>query len=112
MAGKTADATQFLLRLPKPLHRQMTQRAKRNNHSLNTEIVNQLEGHTAAIMKDAVKIAQPLLDGAVDRAAEAAGYTAAECVLAFIREVVPSPSEADLARGLAAVERLLATAHR
>jgi hypothetical protein len=43
VADKTADARQFLLRLPKPLHKRLLAQAKRNNHSLNTEIVNQLQ---------------------------------------------------------------------
>jgi HicB-like protein involved in pilus formation len=40
---KTADAIKLVLRLSKGLHRQLVQRAKRNNVSLNTEIINELE---------------------------------------------------------------------
>jgi non-canonical (house-cleaning) NTP pyrophosphatase len=43
-ADKTADAIKLNLRLPKPLHKRLKQQARRNNVSLNTEIVNQLEG--------------------------------------------------------------------
>jgi Arc-like DNA binding dprotein len=46
-ANKTTDAVKLVLRLPKSLHRRLTQQAKRNNHSLNSEIVNQLQGHHA-----------------------------------------------------------------
>jgi hypothetical protein len=42
---KTADAIKLVLRLSKGLHRQLVQRAKRNNVSLNTEIINELEVH-------------------------------------------------------------------
>ena len=42
MANKTADAIKLNLRLPKPLHKRLKQQARRNNVSLNTEIVNQL----------------------------------------------------------------------
>src|SRR5262249_31886364 len=48
MASKTADAVKLVLRLPKPLHKQLRQRAKLNDVSLNTEIVNQLAGAEAA----------------------------------------------------------------
>jgi HicB-like protein involved in pilus formation len=74
MADKTADAHQFLLRLPKPLHRRLVAQAKRNNVSLNTEIVNQLEGHEAEQVQQITDIMQPLLDEAVrTSAATAAG---------------------------------------
>jgi hypothetical protein len=51
MASKTADAFKFVLRLPKPLHKRLKQQARRNNVSLNTEIVSQLEGHEAATLQ-------------------------------------------------------------
>jgi hypothetical protein len=44
-APKTADAVKLVLRLPKGLHRQLVQRAKQNNVSLNTEILNELEAY-------------------------------------------------------------------
>ena len=42
MASKTADVIKLVLRLPKPLHKRLKQLARRNNVSLNTELVNQL----------------------------------------------------------------------
>jgi HicB family len=44
-APKTVDAVKLVLRLSKGLHRQLVRRAKRNNVSLNTEIINELEAH-------------------------------------------------------------------
>jgi hypothetical protein len=38
------DVVKLNLRLPKALHRKLSQAAKANNVSLNTEIINQLEG--------------------------------------------------------------------
>jgi hypothetical protein len=40
----TDDVVKLNLRLPKALHRKLRQAAKANNVSLNTEIINQLEG--------------------------------------------------------------------
>jgi len=65
MASKTADAIKLVLRLPKPLHKRLRQQANRNNVSLNTEIVNQLEGYEATTVKRMTDIMQPLLDEAV-----------------------------------------------
>src|SRR6266545_2553528 len=45
VASKTTDAAKLVLRLPKHLHKQLKQRARRNGVSLNTEIVNELERH-------------------------------------------------------------------
>lgn len=45
------DMAKFLLRLPKGLHKRLVQQAKRNNVSLNTEIINLLEGRGAADME-------------------------------------------------------------
>jgi hypothetical protein len=67
--NKTADAHQFLLRLPKPLHRRLAAQAKRNNVSLNTEIVNQLEGYETDTIRRATEIMHPLLTEAVHAAA-------------------------------------------
>ena len=61
-ADKTADAIKLNLRLPKALHRKLVQQAKRNNVSLNTEIVNQLEGYEASVIKRVVERIQPILD--------------------------------------------------
>ena len=60
-----ADTTSLHLRLPKRLYKRLQQQARRNNVSLNTEIVNQLEGHEAATIKRTAEIVQPLLDKAV-----------------------------------------------
>jgi uncharacterized membrane protein YheB (UPF0754 family) len=49
--SKTADAVKLVLRLPKSLHKRLRQQAARNNVSLNTEIVTQLEGAEAAAEK-------------------------------------------------------------
>jgi len=46
-----ADTTSLHLRLPKRLYKKLQQQARRNNVSLNTEIVNQLEGHEAATIE-------------------------------------------------------------
>ena len=43
----TGDVVKLNLRLPKALHRKLHQAAKANNVSLNTEIINQLEGRSS-----------------------------------------------------------------
>jgi hypothetical protein len=43
----TVDVVKLNLRLPKALHRKLRQAANANNVSLNTEIVNQLEGRSS-----------------------------------------------------------------
>jgi len=43
-----ADTTSLHLRLPKRLYKRLQQQARRNNVSLNTEIVNQLQGRELA----------------------------------------------------------------
>jgi hypothetical protein len=55
MADKTADAIKLNLRLPKPLHKRLKQQSRRNNVSLNTEIINQLEGRQSATIKEAIE---------------------------------------------------------
>jgi hypothetical protein len=48
MSEKSAvDVVKLNLRLPKALHRKLRQAAKSNNVSLNTEIINQLEGRSS-----------------------------------------------------------------
>jgi hypothetical protein len=42
MADKRAKAIKLNVRMPPALHKRLKQQAKRNNVSLNTEIVNQL----------------------------------------------------------------------
>jgi hypothetical protein len=54
-----ADApamVQLHLRLPKKLHKRLMQRAKRNNTSLNTEIINQLEAALTGATDDRVPL--------------------------------------------------------
>ena len=46
-AKNTDDVVKLNLRLPKALHRKLHQAAKANNVSLNTEIINQLEGRSS-----------------------------------------------------------------
>src|SRR5262245_18858648 len=72
MASKTADAIKLVLRLPKPLHKRLTQQARRNNVSLNTEIINQLEGHEAATVERAREIIKPMIEEATRKATEKA----------------------------------------
>jgi HicB family len=73
-ANKTADAIKLNLRLPKSLHRHLRQEARRNNVSLNTEIVNELERERKlaiprTIAANAVKILEDRLeDQSIDRA--------------------------------------------
>ena len=50
--NRTTDAVKLNLRLPKSLHRQLVQQATRRNVSLNTEIVEQLQGSRARSYKD------------------------------------------------------------
>ena len=45
-AKNTDDVVKLNLRLPKALHRKLRQAAQANNVSLNTEIINQLEGRS------------------------------------------------------------------
>jgi hypothetical protein len=59
---KTADAIKLNLRLPKALHKQLKQQARRNNVSLNTEIVNQLQGYEAATAKRILETAEPFME--------------------------------------------------
>jgi hypothetical protein len=72
MADKTSDAIKLNLRLPKQLHKRLKQQAKRNNVSLNTEIVNQLEGHEAASIARTAEWLKPALDDAIKEAIELA----------------------------------------
>jgi predicted CopG family antitoxin len=65
-ADKTTDAVKLNLRLPKRLHRQLVQQARRNNVSLNTEIVNQLEGSEAATAKRMADVVQPAVRQALE----------------------------------------------
>jgi hypothetical protein len=74
MPDKTAASHQFLLRLPKPLHKRLVAQAKRNNVSLNTEIVNQLETHGATTVERVAEWLKPALDDAIKEALGMAVY--------------------------------------
>jgi hypothetical protein len=75
-----ADTTSLHLRLPKKLYKRLQQQARRNNVSLNTEIVNQLEGYETATVKRTTEIVQPLLDEAVRASATIAAEAAVRAV--------------------------------
>jgi hypothetical protein len=47
-AKRTDDVVKLNLRLPKTLHRKLREAARANNVSLNTEIINQLEGRSSS----------------------------------------------------------------
>jgi hypothetical protein len=64
-----ADTTSLHLRLPKALYKKLQREARRNNVSLNTEIVNQLEGHEAATAERLSELMRPWIDEAVRAAA-------------------------------------------
>jgi hypothetical protein len=75
-AGKGAsDVVKLNLRLPKALHRKLHQAARANNVSLNTEIINQLEGRSAHFpVPDRVQnIIQATAAATVERAMQAFG---------------------------------------
>ena len=76
-ADKTADAIKLNLRLPKPLHKRLKRQARHNNVSLNTEIVNQLEGQPPAGVKRAMETLRPLFEETVRAALQRALYEAA-----------------------------------
>jgi hypothetical protein len=69
MAKGTHDVVKLNLRLPKALHRKLRQAANANNVSLNTEIVNQLEGRSSyGPIPDQVKnLIQATATATVDR---------------------------------------------
>jgi hypothetical protein len=62
-----ADTTSLHLRLPKSLYKRLQRAAKHNNVSLNTEIVNQLEGQSPAGVKRAMETLQPLFEKTVEK---------------------------------------------
>src|SRR5262249_57631705 len=90
-----SDIVKFNVRLPKGLHRRLQRDAAKNNVSLNTEIVNRLEGSRAALVRDLVEAARPELK---DIAAEAWFDRAAEPVAPAQR------GGADTAEGLPATQ--------
>ncbi len=80
MAGvkDASDVVKLNLRLPKALHRKLHQAARANNVSLNTEIINQLEGRSAHFpVPDRVQnIIQATAAATVERAMQAFGTDA------------------------------------
>jgi hypothetical protein len=78
---KTADAVKLMLRLPRSLHKRLQQQAKRNNVSLNTEIVNQLERHEEGVLKATAETLQPM----VRAASSGAALYAAELVVSILK---------------------------
>jgi hypothetical protein len=63
-----AETTSLHLRLPKGLYKRLQRTAKHNNVSLNTEIVNQLEGHEAATATRMAEALKPALDDSIKEA--------------------------------------------
>jgi len=108
MASKTADAIKLVLRLPKPLHRRLKQRANRNNVSLNTEIVNQLEGYEATTVKRMTDIMQLLLDEAVKASVSIGSEVAAKSVLEVLRDAAAPRTDREFDERLRHLEELLA----
>jgi hypothetical protein len=112
MPPEAQPMVQLHLRLPQKLHRRLMQQAKRNNASLQTEIVNQLEGYDAGTVKRTTEIVQPLLDEAV----KAAASEATRGTLVFLGEVLKrlpwSSDERDRDWLLRLVDAALAAATR
>jgi hypothetical protein len=50
-ADKTVDVVKLNLRLPKSLHQRLQRKARLRKVSLNTEIINELEGYDAAMIE-------------------------------------------------------------
>jgi hypothetical protein len=71
----TSDVVKLNLRLPKAIHRKLHKAARANNVSLNTEIINQLEGRSAHFpVPDRVQnIFQATAAATVERAMQAFG---------------------------------------
>ena len=91
---KTADAIKLNLRLPKALHKQLKQQARRNNVSLNTEIVNQLEGAEAAAVERIAETITPLIDRAAKARLEPLAFqTRLQKILDFFNEVHGRPPD-------------------
>src|SRR5262245_48394985 len=89
IAMADSDTIKLNLRLSKGLHARLVKMAKRNNVSLNTEIVNQLEGYEAATINRIAKIMQPLLDEAVKASASVGSEVAAKSVLEVLKDAAP-----------------------
>jgi HicB family len=72
------DTVNLILRLPKPLHKRLKAQAKRNNVSLNTEIVNRLEGPRGAMGVVYKELMEPLINATARAAAEYAAKNVLE----------------------------------
>ena len=68
----TDEVVKLVLRLPKHLHATLKKEAKRDNVSLNTEIIQQLEGYEVKTVQRTVGIVDALLKEAVKEAAKTA----------------------------------------
>jgi len=84
-ADKTTDAIKLNLRMPKGLHRRLTRTAARNNVSLNTQIINELEGYEAATIQRMTEIVEPLLKEAVKASASVASEVASRVTLEILQ---------------------------
>jgi hypothetical protein len=63
----TDDVVKLNLRLPKALHKKLRQAAKTNNVSLNTEIINQLEGRSLHLPEQVNNLVQAIATATVER---------------------------------------------
>jgi hypothetical protein len=99
-----ADTTSLHLRLPKALYKKLRRQARFNNVSLNTEIVNQLEGSDVAIAKRMAEALRPALDSVIEEAIQRATgerqHSQAELELGMILEAHAPRTEAELKRVL------------
>jgi HicB-like protein involved in pilus formation len=77
-AKGASDVVKLNLRLPKALHKKLHQAARANNVSLNTEIINQLDGRSAHFsVPDRVQtLIQATATATVERAMQAFGTDA------------------------------------
>jgi hypothetical protein len=101
-----ADTTSLHLRLPKALYKKLRRQARFNNVSLNTEIVNQLEGSDVALAKRMAEALRPALDSvigeAIQRATGERQHSQAKLELGMILEAHAPRTEAELKRVLRA----------
>jgi len=79
IARKRTDTAQLKLRLPETLRRQIEREARKNDHSLNTEMVRRLEQSFARqeieslIQTVATSSAEQAVDAALNRLNQSAG---------------------------------------
>jgi HicB family len=106
-ADKTASAIKLNLRLPKPLHKRLKQQARRNNISLNTEIINQLTGYEAWVAERLHRLGRPYFDLALKHASLIAGEIAAKTVLQFFKDVAAPRTDTELDQRLRQLQAIL-----